>query len=185
MTSFLLAGHCPASACIRQAALGTSIAFAEGEREQTINWTCLTAPMLQPHSRTHCELAGVPEMVSPQTTHNKLTSLTVCRKKIHQKCWRWIGHTLRKPVTYTTRQALTWSPQEKREQGEKGKRTKNKRKKTTWFRDLEAETKRMGYIWGQLERLALNSDAWRALVGSRVLGWVLRPNETCVPFELS
>ena len=31
--------------------------------------------------------------------------------------------------------------------------------------DLEAETKRMGDTWGQLQRLALDRDPWKALVG--------------------
>ena len=35
----------------------------------------------------------------------------------------------------------------------------------TWCLHLEAETKRMGYTWGQLERLAHDGDAWRALGG--------------------
>ena len=35
----------------------------------------------------------------------------------------------------------------------------------TWRHNLVAETKRIGYIWGQLERLAQDQDAWRALVG--------------------
>ena len=31
--------------------------------------------------------------------------------------------------------------------------------RNTWRRDLEAETKRMSYTWGQLERLAQTQDA--------------------------
>lgn len=34
-----------------------------------------------------------------------------CRK------WGWIGHTLRKPPSSITRQALTWNPQGKRKRG--------------------------------------------------------------------
>ena len=34
--------------------------------------------------------------------------------EIKQRRWRWIGHTLRKPPTNTTRQALKWNPQGKR-----------------------------------------------------------------------
>ena len=34
--------------------------------------------------------------------------------EIQQRCWRWIGHMLRKPATNTTRQALRWNPQGKR-----------------------------------------------------------------------
>nr|KAG5707418.1 hypothetical protein BaRGS_005385 [Batillaria attramentaria] len=35
-------------------------------------------------------------------------------KQILRRKWGWIGHTLRKPASSTTRQALTWNPQEKR-----------------------------------------------------------------------
>jgi hypothetical protein len=57
----------------------------------------------------------------------------------------WLGHTLRKPTSNTTRQALTWNPQGKRKIG---------RPRNTWRRDLGADTKKMGYTWGQLVRVA-------------------------------
>ena len=39
-------------------------------------------------------------------------------KQILRRKWGWIGHTLRKPASSTTRQALTWNPQGKgREDG--------------------------------------------------------------------
>lgn len=38
--------------------------------------------------------------------------------EIGRRRWRWIGHTLRKSVTNTTRQALTWNPQGKRRSGQ-------------------------------------------------------------------
>nr|KAG5696029.1 hypothetical protein BaRGS_013935 [Batillaria attramentaria] len=34
-------------------------------------------------------------------------------KQILRRKWGWIGHTLRKPASSTTRQALTWNPQGK------------------------------------------------------------------------
>ena len=74
---------------------------------------------------------------------------------IIQKRWRWIGHTLRKPASSITRQALTWNPQGKRKQG---------RPKNTWRRELEVERKRSGHTWGQLERHAQDRNAWRSLV---------------------
>ena len=49
--------------------------------------------------------------------------------------WRWIGHTLRKPSTNITRQALFWNPQGKRKRG---------RPRNSWRRDLEADIKRLG-----------------------------------------
>nr|KAG5691952.1 hypothetical protein BaRGS_000661 [Batillaria attramentaria] len=32
-------------------------------------------------------------------------------KQILRRKWDWIGHTLRKPASSTTRQTLTWNPQ--------------------------------------------------------------------------
>jgi len=37
--------------------------------------------------------------------------------EIRRRRWRWIGHTLRKPASTITRQALTWNPQGKRKRG--------------------------------------------------------------------
>ena len=37
--------------------------------------------------------------------------------QIMRRRWGWIGHTLRKPASITTRQALTWNPQGKRKRG--------------------------------------------------------------------
>ena len=39
-------------------------------------------------------------------------------KQILRRKWDWIGHTLRKPASSTTHQALTWSPQRKRKRGQ-------------------------------------------------------------------
>ena len=75
---------------------------------------------------------------------------------IQRRRWRWIGHTLRKPATNTTRQALRWNPQGKRKRG---------RPRNSWRRDLNADAKRMGLTWGQLERAARDRDSWRNLVG--------------------
>ena len=72
---------------------------------------------------------------------------------------------LRKSVTCITRQALTWNPQGKRKQGHP---------RNTWRCDLETETKRSCYTWGQLERLAQDRDAWRTLVGGLCSSWGLR-----------
>ena len=77
-------------------------------------------------------------------------------QEILQRRWRWIGHTLRKPTSSTTRHALIWNPQGKRKRG---------RPRNTWRRDLEADTKELGLTWGRLERLAQDRDAWRTLVG--------------------
>ena len=80
---------------------------------------------------------------------------------ILQKRWRLIGHTLRKSTSSTTRRALTCNPQGKRKSG---------RPSDTWRRNLEADSRRMGKTWGQLERLAQDRDARRRLVGGLYTG---------------
>ena len=59
-------------------------------------------------------------------------------KQILRRKWGWIGHTLRKPASSTTRQALTWNPQGKRKRG---------RPRNSWRRDTEAELKQQGTNW--------------------------------------
>ena len=94
---------------------------------------------------------------------NKISNLELWQKtrqhpveeEILHRRWRWIGHTLRKPAASFTRYALFWNPQGKRKRG---------RPRNTWRRDLEADVKSSGHTWGQLETLAQDRDAWRALV---------------------
>ena len=45
------------------------------------------------------------------------TNQVPAEEEIRRRRWRWIGHTLRKPSTNITRQALTWNPQGKRKRG--------------------------------------------------------------------
>ncbi|XP_078610787.1 uncharacterized protein LOC144881517 [Branchiostoma floridae x Branchiostoma japonicum] len=52
--------------------------------------------------------------------------------QIFNRKWSWIGHTLWKPPSSITHQALTWNPQGKRKRG---------RPKNSWRRDTEEETK--------------------------------------------
>ena len=72
------------------------------------------------------------------------------KEEILQKRWRWIGHTLRKPASNITRQALKWNPQGKRKRG---------RPRNTWRRELEADIKRIGHEWKIPEKLAQDRDA--------------------------
>ena len=74
---------------------------------------------------------------------------------ILRRCWRWVGHTLRKPASSTARHTLFWNPHGKRKRG---------RPRNSWRRDLDADVKRSGHTWGQLEKLAQDRDARRALV---------------------
>ena len=85
----------------------------------------------------------------------RLTKQQPIEEDILKRRWRWIGHTLRKPATSTTRQALTWNPQGKRKRG---------RPRNTWRRDLDADMKKAGRNWGELERLAQDRAEWRGFV---------------------
>ncbi|KAJ8356884.1 hypothetical protein SKAU_G00196780 [Synaphobranchus kaupii] len=71
--------------------------------------------------------------------------------------WGWIGHTLRKPTSSITRQALTWNSQGKRKRG---------RPRNSWRRDTEAELKRHRTNWTEAERAAQSRVRWRSVVDS-------------------
>nr|KAG5689562.1 hypothetical protein BaRGS_022065 [Batillaria attramentaria] len=66
-------------------------------------------------------------------------------KQILRRKWGWIGHTLRKPASSTTRQALTWNPQGKRKRG---------RPRNSWRWDTEAELYKQGTNWTGVARIA-------------------------------
>ena len=71
-------------------------------------------------------------------------------KQILRRKWGWIGHTIRKPASITTRQALTWNPQGKRKRG---------RPRNSWRRDTDAELKQQGTNWSGMTRAAHNRKA--------------------------
>jgi hypothetical protein len=73
---------------------------------------------------------------------------------IRQRHWRCIGHTLGKPATSTTRQALMWNHQGKK---------KRSRPRNTLRRDLENDAKMTDHTWEQLERLAHDREGLRKL----------------------
>ena len=75
-------------------------------------------------------------------------------KQILRKKWGWIGHTLRKPASSTTPQALTWNPQGKRMRGWP---------RNSWRRDTEAELTQ-GTNWTGMARTAQNRVRWRGVV---------------------
>jgi hypothetical protein len=96
-----------------------------------------------------------PNTISNIDLWHKTNQLPV-EDEIRKRRWRWIGHTLRKPPSNITRQALRWNPQGKRKRG---------RPRNTWRREMEADIKRMGHTWNQLEKRAEDRGAWRTLVG--------------------
>ena len=83
-------------------------------------------------------------------------------KQILRRKWGWIGHTLRKPASSTTRQALTWNPQGKRKRG---------RPRSSWRRDTEAELKLQGANWTGVARAAQNRVCWRGVVDGLCSAW--------------
>ena len=94
------------------------------------------------------------DKVSNNTLWTKTDQLPV-EIEIKRRKWRWIGHTLRKPTTSITRQALTWNPQGKRKRG---------RPRNTWRRDVESEARKMGYTWQEIATMAQRRIRWRALI---------------------
>ncbi len=76
--------------------------------------------------------------------------------EIGRRRWGWIGYTLRKATTSITRQSLSWNPQGKQRRG---------RPRNTWRRDLQADTKKTGYTWNQLQAKPQNRRLWKTLVG--------------------
>ena len=76
-------------------------------------------------------------------------------KQILRRKRGWIEHTLRKPVSSTTRQALTWNPHGKRKKG---------RPRNSWRRDTEAELKLQGTNWTGIVRAAQNRVRRRGVV---------------------
>ncbi|KAK7105447.1 hypothetical protein V1264_016822 [Littorina saxatilis] len=98
----------------------------------------------------------MPETISNADLWERTCQLPA-EELIRKRRWGWIGHTLRKPSTNITRQALRWNPQGKRKRG---------RPRNTWRRDLEADTRKMGYTWSQIEKMAQDRGLWRAVVGA-------------------
>nr|KAG5692470.1 hypothetical protein BaRGS_005016 [Batillaria attramentaria] len=87
-------------------------------------------------------------------------------KQILRRKWGWIGHTLRKPASSTTRQALTWNPQGKRKRG---------RHRNSWRRDTEAELYKQGTNWTGVSRIAQNRVRWRRVVDGLCSTWSQGP----------
>ena len=80
-----------------------------------------------------------PEMIPNEDLWERAGQEQVAEQILKTK-WRWIEHTLRKPESSITRQALNWNPQGKRKRGRPG---------NSWRRDTEAELKQQGTNWTQ------------------------------------
>ena len=95
-----------------------------------------------------------PEKLSNKTLWER-TNQSLVEEDITRRRWGWLGHTLRKPATNITHQALTWNPQGKRNRG---------RPKNTWRRDLQKDVQATGMGWRQLVVTAQNRGRWRTVV---------------------
>ncbi|KAI0224962.1 hypothetical protein LSAT2_024073 [Lamellibrachia satsuma] len=73
-------------------------------------------------------------------TKQEEISTTIKRRK-----WSWIGHTLRKDPTNTTKQALDYNPQGKRRQG---------RPKINWRRSTLQDLEKVGVTWQEAKAIA-------------------------------
>ena len=97
----------------------------------------------------------------PDTINNQdlwsQTNQTPIEYELKKRKWGWIGHTLRKPVTNITKEALDWNPQGKRKVG---------RPKQTWRRSTEAEAKAAGMTWAGVKRISQNRVRWRSVVAA-------------------
>lgn len=75
-------------------------------------------------------------------------------EEIAKRKWGWLGHTLRKPTTNITRQALEWNPQGKRRVG---------RPKKTWRRTIHEEVSQAGFTFAEIKKVAQNRVRWRVV----------------------
>ena len=97
-----------------------------------------------------------PEVVSNEQLWNR-TRQAPLDTDIKKRKWGWIGHTLRKPASNVTRQALDWNPQGKRKVG---------RPKQTWRRSVDAEVKAANMTWAELKRTSQNRVRWKSVVAA-------------------
>nr|KAG5705076.1 hypothetical protein BaRGS_018806 [Batillaria attramentaria] len=95
-----------------------------------------------------------PEKIRNEELWERAGQEPVAEQFLRRK-WGWIGHTLRKPTSITTRQALTWNPQGKRKRG---------RPRNSWRRDTEAELSKQGTNWVGVARAAKNRVGWQRVV---------------------
>jgi hypothetical protein len=86
--------------------------------------------------------------------------------QIRRRKWGWIGHTLRKPPSNTTRQAITWNTQGKRKRG---------RPRNIWWEDTETELKEHDTTWKEEAKAAQNCVRWRIVIDGLCSSWNDRP----------
>ena len=77
--------------------------------------------------------------------------------QIKKRKYRWIGHTLRRPITEVQREALTWELEGSRRRGAP---------KLTWRRKLTSELRELDKTWEEIEALSQVRTSWRRFVNS-------------------
>ena len=97
-----------------------------------------------------------PDVISNEDLWARTSQVSI-ETDIRKRKWGWIGHTLRKPQSNVTRQALEWNPQGRRRVG---------RPRQTWRRSTDAEVKAAGMTWAELRRTAQNRGCWRTAVAA-------------------
>lgn len=93
-----------------------------------------------------------PNTISNEDLHTR-ADMEPIATIIKKRKWRWIGHTLRRPDTSTTRQALDWNPQGTRRRGRPSK---------TWRRTINQELEAANATWNDARMTAGNRVRWRA-----------------------
>lgn len=63
--------------------------------------------------------------------------------------WGWMGYTLRKPDDNTTRQVLSWNPEEN---------VRGANQRNTWRRDFEVDIERKDKNWREMEVILKNME---------------------------
>ena len=97
-----------------------------------------------------------PQIISNTDLWN-LTKQPPVHTQIKKRKYRWIGHTLRRPITEVQREALTWELEGSRRRGAP---------KLTWRRKLTSELRELDKTWEEIEALAQVRTSWRRFVNS-------------------
>ncbi|VDP52749.1 unnamed protein product [Schistosoma curassoni] len=87
-----------------------------------------------------------PDTISNNQLWERTKEIPV-EEEIKKKCWKWIGHTLRKAPNCVTRQVLTWNP-------EGQMRRRRGRPKNTLLREMEINIRKMNKNWIELGKKA-------------------------------
>ncbi|VDP22765.1 unnamed protein product [Schistosoma margrebowiei] len=122
--------------------------------------TLLSQTQQQMQEKTNSVAVASAEIRLSDTISNNVlwerTNQIPMEEEIRKKCWKWIGHTLRKAPNCVPRQALTWNPEGQRERG---------RPNNTLHREMEIDMREMNKNWMELEKKAQDRVDWRMLVG--------------------